>query len=132
VLEWTGYLMPDGVMEYYQDLPYEVELTATDGLKLLQGKEYSTNNWLLPEGFNQRCMISYIRDAIFKSDQLNKPLPIRWVGTLKNLWSSPGFDAFTQMVWSPRGEGYTDFNGNRFSTYFILENWLRATQCRMY
>lgn len=132
-LFWTGYLTPDGIQEYYQSLPYDVELTATDGLKLLQGTTYVTNNWPLPTGVTNRSFISHIRDILFNSNQLGKPLPIHWVGYLKQSQSGGILnDAFTDCTYSPSGEGYTDFNGNKYSSYFIMDNYLRALQSRIY
>lgn len=132
VLFWTGYLVPDGIQEFYQSLPYDVDLTATDGLKMLQGTIYGTNNWPLATGIVQRSFISHVRDMLFGGSQLGKPLPIRWVGYLKNYITSAGLDAYTQMTYSPRGEGYTDYNGNKYSSYYILENYLRALESRIY
>lgn len=132
-LFWTGYLVPDGIQEYYQALPYDIELTATDGLKLLQGTRYLTNNWELPVGVSNRSFISHIRDILFMNSQLGKPLPIRWVGYLKNYYASAiQGDAFTDMTYSPAGEGYTDYNGNPYSSYFILTNYLLALNSRIY
>lgn len=132
-LFWTGYLVPEGIMEYYQSLPYDVQLVATDGLKSLTGRVYSTNNWLLPDGILNRSFISHVRDILFMTSQLGKPLPIRWIGDFKqyiDVSNQP--DAFTQTIYSPSGQGYTDFNGNSYSSYFILENYLRSLNCRIY
>src|SRR3546814_6112667 len=57
-LYWTGYLIPDGIQNYFRATPYELNLTATDGLKLLQDVDFNhvegvyTNNDIIVSIFS--------------------------------------------------------------------------------
>jgi hypothetical protein len=127
VLNWKGFVIPDGIQQTFQSAPFDVNITATDGLMLLDGINYSHDN--LDGG---RCPINYFRRILFSESNLGLMLPIRWVCSLTNP-AFPGEDVFSGSVtWSPRGEGFTDYNGNYKSCLYIIENMLRSFQCRMH
>lgn len=128
VLKWTGFIDPDGLQKNFQAPPYDVQLTAVDGLMILDGIDYTHNN--LTGG---RVIINYFRQILFATANLGLPLPIRWVNTLINEEYPLEDDVFSGSVeWSPRGEGFTDYNGNYKSCMYILEGMLRSMQCRIY
>jgi len=133
VVEFTGFLISDGIQQTFQAAPFEINLTATDGLMLLDTIPYIHDN--LSGG---RSIINYLRMVLFSQNNLGLPLPIRWVNTLTNDAFPLESDIFSGSVrWSPRGEGFTDYNPdkdqtpNRKSCLYILENLLKCMQCRI-
>jgi len=127
-LKWKGFLIPDGIQQTFQSAPFELNITATDGLKLLDTLDYTHNN--LQGG---RCILNYFRQILFATNNLGMPLPIRWSCAVTNPAFPGEFDIFSGSVeWAPRGEGFTDYIGNYKSCLYILENMLRSLQCRMH
>jgi len=126
-VKWIGFVVPDGITQELRAFPYDVTITATDGLKLLDGLDYSHNN--LTGG---RCILNYYRQILFADSNLGLPLPIRWVNTLE-CDEYPGEDMLSGSVeWAPTGEGFTDYNGNTKSGLYILEEMTRSMQSRLY
>lgn len=129
-LYWTGFIIPDGIQESFQSLPFDVKITATDGLKLLSDIDFTgLNNWPMPDGVEVWSPLAFVRELFVKLGLL---LPIRWVNTLECL-AFPGEDSFAgSVVWSPQGMGYTDYNGNYKSCMYVLEGLLMSHQMRIY
>src|SRR3546814_13025221 len=76
ISDWSSYVcssdlpIPNGIQNYFRATPYELNLTATDGLKLLQDVDFNhvegvyTNNDIIV--------------SIFSNLNLGLPLPISW------------------------------------------------------
>jgi hypothetical protein len=132
-IKWKGYLIPDGIQSSFQSTPFDLSITATDGLMLLDGIDFITSN---PEG--GRCILNYYREILFKESLLGVPLPIRWVNTLTNDEFPDELDIFTGSVkWSSRGEGFTDYNPDpnksiRKSCLYVIEEMTRSLQSRIF
>lgn len=135
-LKWKGFLITDGIQKERSSAAEDLNLTATDGLMLLDGVDYTHNN--LDGG---RCIINYFRQILFSSSNLGIELPLRWVSALKNEAFPFEADALSGSVrWSPRGEGfstlYFDSLGNPVSRYksclYILTELARSIQCRLF
>lgn len=127
VIKWKGFIIPDGIQRSFQSAPYEFNITATDGLMLLDGIDYSHDN--LEGG---RCIINYFRRILFSPSNLGLSLPIYWVNELVNDQFPLEEDVLSGSVrWSARGEGFTDYNGNYKSCMYILEGMLRSMQMRL-
>src|SRR5690606_17040580 len=132
VLKWQGYLIPDGIEQRFAAVPYEVNISATDGLMLLDGIELSLQNMPAGTGIANRAPLNTIREILFREQNLGTMLPIRWVSEVENT-NFPGQDALWGSVeWSPEGEGYETFQGERRSCLWVLENILKSFQCRIY
>lgn len=128
ILKWKGFLVPDGVKQIFQSAPFELSLTATDGLKLMDSVNYSHDN--LQGG---RCIINYFRRILFAPANLGLELPLRWVADLRNEAFPLELDALSGSVrWAPRGEGFVDDNGNYKSCLYILTEMARSLQCRLF
>lgn len=126
-LKWKGFIIPDGIQRRFEAAPYEFNITATDGLMLLDGIDYSHDN--LDGG---RCIINYFRRILFSPSNLGLPLPIYWVNDLNNDQFPLENDVLSGSVrWSDRGEGFTDYNGNYKSCMYILDGMLRSMQMRI-
>lgn len=126
-LKFKGFMVPDGIQQTFQSAPFEININAIDGLKLLSGITYSHDN--LSGG---RCILNYLRRILFSNSNLGLPLPIRWVCALTNDAFPLEEDIFSGSVrWSPRGEGFTDYVGNTKDCLYILEEMLRSIQCRI-
>jgi hypothetical protein len=128
VLKWKGFLIPDGIQRMFQSEPFDLVITATDGLMLLDTIPFANNNLL-----GGRCIMNFFRLILFASENLGLALPIRWVNTVKSKFWNFEDDVFTGSVqWSPFGEGFTDYNGNDKSCLYILENILKSMECRIF
>jgi len=125
-LKFKGYLIPDGIQQSFTAAPFSLTLNATDGLMLLEGIPYTHNN--LPGG---RIPLNFFKQILFSESNLGIELPIYWVNDMTND-AYPGEDVYIGSVqWSPRGEGFTDYNGNYKSCMYILEGFLRSMQSRI-
>lgn len=128
VLKWRGFLVPDGVQQMFEATPYELNLTATDGLRMLDTIDYNHED--LAGG---KCLLNYFRQILFANENLGLPLPIRWVNTLTNEEYPLELDVYSgSLRWGMEGEGFTDYNGNPKTCLYILENLLRCMQSRIY
>ena len=86
-LHWSGFLVPDGIQEYSKNHKnYEVNLTATDGLKSMDGLDFNYTN---PRGIEidgliseARCPLNTLRQCFNKLDNV---LKIRWSCSLKSV-----------------------------------------------
>lgn len=127
LLKFKGFLIPDGIEQKFRSAPYTLTLNATDGIMLLNDLNYTHNN--LTGG---RCVLNYLRQILFSNNNLGLALPIRWVNKLKNQEYPLEADVFSgSITWAPRGEGFTDYNGNVKSCLYILEGILKSMQCRL-
>lgn len=135
-LKWKGFLITDGIQKQWASTPYELDLTATDGLMLLDGIDYTHNN--LTGG---RCIVNYFRQILFATNNLGINIPLKWVSSLKNEAFPLEDDALSGSVrWSPRGEGfatiYFDSFGNPKYKYksclYILTEMASSIQCRLF
>lgn len=127
VLKFKGFMIPDGIQQTFQSAPFELNINATDGLMMLDGMTYSHNN--LEGG---RCILNYFRQILFSQNNLELPLPIVWVNSLVNDRYPLEEDIFSGSIeWAPRGEGFTDYNGNTKDCMYIIEGMLRAMQSRI-
>lgn len=127
VLKFKGFMIPDGIQRTFQSAPFELTINATDGLMLLDGLTYTHNNLT-----GDRCILNYLRQILFSTNNLNLPLPIQWVLSITNDEYPTELDIFSGSVrWAPRGEGFTDYAGNNKSCLHILQEMLRSMQCRI-
>lgn len=127
VLKFKGFMIPDGIQRTFQSAPFELNINATDGLMLLDGLPYVHNNLM-----GDRCILNYLRQILFSSNNLNLALPILWAIEMVNDANPEEPDIFSGSVrWAPRGEGFTDYAGNRKNCLYILEEMLRSMQCRI-
>lgn len=133
VLYWVGYMISEGIEQPMRSDAYTLSLTAICGLSMLEDMDYSHNNLqgTVPN-VNTRCPMNYIRQILFAEANLDVPIPLKWTNNLRNLVFA-GQDVFIGDVrWSPRGEGFTDFNGEVKKCNYILEGMLKSMQCRIY
>lgn len=126
-IKFSGFLIPDGIQQTFQSAPFELNINATDGLMLLSGIKYQPGSIS-----GSRNIISYLRDIFFSSNHLNLMLPIKWVNTLTNDEYPLEADIFSgSLLWSARGEGFTDYNGTYKDCMYILDGMLRSMQSRI-
>lgn len=133
VLFWSGFVIPDGIQQPLKSGPSEVQITATDGLSLLENMPYSHNNLPGTTSDLNRCPMNYIRQILFSTNNLGNPLPINWVNTLE-CTAFPGEDMFTGSVrWAQHGEGFASYQTNApdKTCLYILENILKSAQCNI-
>ena len=129
-LKFSGFMIADGIIKNFKGTPYEVNITAVDGLNLLEGIPYNHDN--LTGG---RCVINYLRRILFSTANLGNPLPIEWVNTLTNSAYPLETDIFSGSVaWAPFGDGFYEIKEGQTiykSCRYIVEYLLKAMQCRI-
>ena len=141
VLKWKGYLITDNIQQPYLSTPYVVQLSAIDGLNMLEGITFSgLGSVLSPPGADIRCPLNWLRLCLFRTQNLGLPLPIRWVIDLENVETEDDPIA-GMMTWSPYGEGiiageYVDDFGSTQYIYqncrYIVEGIVKAFGCRIF
>lgn len=88
-LYWQGYIISDGIQEADSGVPFDVTLTAIDGLELMDNIRFAwSDNYpaIVVDGQTsiQRCPMNAIRLAVLRSNNLDNALPIRWNSSLEN------------------------------------------------
>lgn len=140
VLKWKGYLVTDNIHQPYQSAPYVVQLSAIDGLNMLEGIEYTHQNLNTSgQGIANRAPLNFLRQVLFSQANLGLMLPIRWSIDLENVSTSDDPIA-GEMTWSPYGEGFIDgyYEENGFlmprykSCRYIVEGIVKAFGARIY
>lgn len=141
LLRWKGYLITDNIQQPYLSTPYVVQLSAIDGLNMLEGITFSgLGSVLSPPGAATRCPLNWLRLCLFRDQNLGLPLPIRWVIDLESVETEDDPIA-GQMTWSPYGDGiiagtYIDESGNTQFIYqncrYIVEGIVKAFGCRIF
>ncbi len=122
VLKWKGYLVTDNIQQPLLSTPYVVQLSAIDGLNMLEGITYTHNNLITESiGIANRAPLNFLRQCLFAPSNLGLMLPIRWHVGLQALTTED--DAIAgMMAWSPYGDGfvagyYVDELGQRQAIY---------------
>src|SRR5690606_9057431 len=104
-------------------------VSAVDGLKLIDDIDYyivysSTS-------YASRAPINHIRSALW--GRLGIQLPINFACEEIECDAFAGENVLAGSVqWSPRGYGYTDFQGNYKSCGWMLENMLASFDLHIY
>lgn len=136
ILKWTGFLITEGIQYPFKNVPYTLQLTATDGLSML--KDIPFNASYKPPGLTFEtswCPLNYIRLILFYQYNLNLPLPIRWTNTLQ-CTAFPNEDMFAGSVqWAVDGQAYTSYQDENLiikTCEDILKGILESAQCRIY
>ncbi len=106
VLKWKGYLVTDNIQQPLLSTPYVVQLSAIDGLNMLEGITYTHNNLITESiGIANRAPLNFLRQCLFAPSNLGLMLPIRWHVGLQALTTED--DAIAgMMAWSPYGDGF--------------------------
>lgn len=142
-LEWKGYLIPDNVQINFRPYPYDIQLTATDGLSLLESIDLSIDNLPAPPGGSVRCPLNWLRICLFRSQNLGIMLPIRWVIGLEKYYAiSSARDPLSgETPWALDGddvykENYFDDKGNPVRVVrdlrYIVEGLVKAFGCTLF
>src|SRR5690606_31076133 len=134
VLYWSGYLISDGIQEVDSGVPFDVTLTAIDGLQFLDNTPLMWNNY--PSGriningeLNaQRAPINAFRVALYEPSNLGLPLPIRWNSSLKNDSRSTSDMIAGTTVINPNGE----LSRKNLTAFWWLDNLCKSAQSWLY
>lgn len=139
VLHWQGSLISDGVRENDTGVAYPVTLKAIDGIELLDNTYYGGipgwyNITVDGEQASRIGVLQRIRGILYRSQELDNVLPIRWSCSLKNL-NYPNSDAIS--VGSPLdGRGWLtnpnlslDNKENVKSSFWWLKNMCQSLGC---
>ncbi|WP_413513262.1 hypothetical protein [Myroides odoratus] len=129
VLLWRGFLLPDQYSEPYKSPALFVSMTATDGIGLLNGKEFSDNAYYTGDN----SVIAYICKALVST------------GLKQDLYFCPSIVAGNGFRWDEifvNGRLYTeDPEQNEFGigeswekdpVYDVLENLVHDLGCKLF
>jgi hypothetical protein len=138
-LDWTGFLKPEDIQWNFLTPPQQGTLSFICGLAMLDDIPYIHQDLMGNTGSISRCPMNYIRQILFASANLGIKLPIRWTNQLQCTAFSGDFFAGS-VTWSPFNEGFYSYQqgvtgadqGPLVTCGYILEGFLRATQCRIY
>lgn len=132
-LWWTGYITADGIQRMLQPNPYPITINATDGLALLKDVTFDfTGDWRLPVPASSYAPIGIIRYILNGAGNLNMPLPLRFQSDVESVLYNDNA-MYGTLQWGALGEAWNYFDSdNRKSAGEILENLLKAFQCRLF
>lgn len=139
LLDWTGFLKPEDIQWNFLTPPQQGTISFACGLAMLTDIPYTHADLMGNTGEISRCPMNYIRQILFASANLGIKLPIRWTNQLQCTAFSGDFFAGS-VNWSPFNEGFYSYQqgvtgtdqGPLQTCGYILEGFLRATQCRIY
>lgn len=127
ITRFVGYLLPENYSEPFSPVPYNVELTATDGLKLLENFDFTDDNGNKCVG--KHSIISLIEMILNK---LELYLPIYAAGNIyeDQMNEAPGPWAQTYIN---ADVFYSDKNGDSLpNCYDVLQKLLQNFTARIY
>lgn len=134
-IKFAGYLIADNMQRVFLSAPYEVTISATSGLNLLSAIDYLGFGGELGD----RVPLNYFRRILQSTWNLGVDLPIRWSTRLTNINPELAGDAFEKLIWSARGEGFSQpdpsdpVNKSIYkSCEYIIEGIAKALQCRVF
>lgn len=139
VIYWQGSLISDGVRENDVGVSYPVIMKAIDGIEILDNTFYSgTPGWgdITVNGQlgSRISILQRIRGILYRSQELDNILPIRWSCSLKNL-NYPTDDAIGGRT-AIDGRGWLtnpnlDFSSdeNRKTSFWWLKNLCQSIGC---
>lgn len=132
-LWWTGYITADGIQRMLQPNPYPITINATDGIALLKDVPFDfTGDWRLPVPASSYAPIGIIRYILNGAGNLNMPLPLRFQSDVESVVYNDNA-MYGTLQWGALGEAWNYFDSdNRKSAGEILENLLKAFQCRLF
>lgn len=136
VLKWKGYLITDNIQQPLLSAPNVVQLSAIDGLNMLEGITYTHNNLITESiGIANRAPLNFLRQVLFAQSNLGLMLPIRWYIGLENVETEDDPIAGL-MTWSPYGEGLIVGQSSDGTIYqncrYIVEGLVKAFCCRIF
>lgn len=147
LLKWEGYIIPDGIQRTYQAAPNTFNITATDGLNWLKGKEFQYGL-----GGNRNYLL-YLREIFHRnygfphsgggSGGLQSEMPLRWINTITNeelAGDADETDIISTSSLQIDYKGIIDQDANKEKTssgkkksfYWILENIAKSLSARIY
>lgn len=139
-LYWSGFLLCEGLSRPFTGSVETINLTATDGLALLDDMDYVHKD--LPVNMaltmNVRCPLNYMRQILISGDNLGVALPIRWSNNLR--CAAFNDDAFAgSLAWAVDDVGLYSYQTSEFSDIvqpkkcgYILFGFMRAFGCRIF
>lgn len=113
-LKFQGWLLPDEVQDFYEDVNYYVELKASDGLLSLKGVDYTDGTGI--QQFGVFSWKSLVYNCLSKLDYD--------LGTTILFSSLRYNDSFDNLLWnkiSTWADLFYDDNGDPKSSYDVLE-----------
>lgn len=129
---FKGYLFADNMQRQLIAPPYNVTISATSGLNILEGIDF--------KGFGAelgtRCPLNYMRRILCHSQGLGIALPIRWSTSVQAVQAEISGDAMQNIFWSADGSGYSSYNpATEVYTFqnclYVVEGLTKALQARI-
>lgn len=129
-LFWSGFLISDGLQQLYKGYNAPVTITASDGLKQLDGMDFDYSivyPITMPDGrANELCPMYFIQAMLRKIDN---ELPTIWNCEVKNLQNTSRDFLAGVTELDPTGELVKNHN---FTCDKLLEGILQSANLKMY
>ena len=134
-IDFDGYLVPDGIQKTLKGAGNIVRISATCGLALLHGVNYSwygANFGLVNvDGLDSvnLCPMNFIRQILYLPNYIGSQLPITWYTSIK-YDTAPTRDFFAGSMPFSSLTGLSElFQFNDVDAYWILENMVKSGKC---
>lgn len=133
---WNGYLLSDGIQKQRGGVRYVITLSATDGVKQLDGLVYKRTlleeldpKYITVNGVKcaKRAPLNIIRQILFSERFLNNPLPIRWMCNNKSD-QYPNSDALAGLN---EVDPYGELELQEKDCYWWLNSLIKSQYCWM-
>lgn len=132
---WTGFIIPDGIQNPYKAAPYQLNITAVDGLMLLSDIDFT---FIKPAGAADPT-ISNLIDTIFGSTHLGLPLPVLYDIDMDSLNKDDNTVAYherrivEELYMAPLNSNNANSEGDKpRSCKWLLEGLIKAASARIY
>lgn len=129
VLYWSGYLISDGIQEIDSGVPFDVTLTAIDGLEFAINRRFSWRNY--PGAIRVDSVASAVRSPIhgYRGVLFDLiPLPIKWNTSLKN----DHYPDRDMLAGATEIDPYGEFYFSEKTAEWFLEELTKASQSWLY
>lgn len=116
-LKWRGFLMPEQYREPWANEPLYIELTATDGLGRLRGKELPAQSYV-----EEKQLMKFLADAL------------KQTGLSQDIYFSPSFNNLTKE-WKDiylYGKAFIDDKENPDFAADVVEKICKSLRCTLY
>lgn len=136
-IDFSGYLIPDGIQKTLKGAGNIVRISATCGLALLSGLDYTyygaNFGRVIVDGLESvnLCPMNFIRHIMHMDRYVGSSLPIVWSTSIR-YDNDPTRDFFAgSMPFSSSNSLSELLSFNEVGAYWLLENMVKSAKCTM-
>lgn len=136
-IDFSGYLIPDGIQKTLKGAGNIVRISATCGLALLSGLDYTyygaNFGRVIVDGLESvnLCPMNFIRHIMHMDRYVGSTLPIVWSTSIR-YDNDPTRDFFAgSMPFSSSNSLSELLSFNEVGAYWLLENMVKSAKCTM-